>query len=176
MKIPLKRPVLAAARQIHAPNVGSVAARTCPFPVERAPTSASRTWVVGQTWPDPARPTHAAPPRSAAIVTILYLSTIQCLGLGTYDYIRGVGPRSCGRRSPPQSPLANHARDRTPRAPAALCPPGVGTSLQPRKNLRNRGPSGGTSVVAVRYLTFGVLMEKPLFVPENQWRQAVSTP
>ena len=46
----------------------------------------------------------------------------------------------------------------------------------PRKNLRNRGPSGGTSVVAVRYLTFGVLMEKPLFLPENQWRQAVSTP
>ena len=37
----------------------------------------------------------------------------------------------------------------------------------PRKNLRNRGPSGGTSVVAVRYLTFGVLMEKPLFVPET---------
>ena len=150
MKIPLKRPVLAAARQIQAPNLGSVAARTCPFPVERAPTSASRTWVVGQTWPDPARPAHAAPPRSAAIVTILYLSTIQCLGLGTYDYIRGVGPRSSGRRAPRQSPLANHARDLTPRSPAALCPPGVGTSKpkeEPAKPRSLRGYLSGSCEV-----------------------------
>ena len=142
MKIPLKRPVLAAARQIHAPNLGSVATRTCPFPVERAPTSASRTWVVGQTWPDPARPAHAAPPRSAAIVTILYLSTIQCLGLGTYDYIRGVGPRSSGAKVSTPKPLSEpRARSDPTRACGAL-PSGGGYVQAQGRTCETEVPQG----------------------------------